>query len=104
MSITITNGQDDLNVTNTNFISLWLALGLADAGMDFDYWCMGECSPETLLAALKTFKPKSISCADYIDGKVCHCGVTVEQATRYYWKLMKIAQNAVQLGVNISWV
>jgi len=106
MTVTIgiahTSGSHELNMANGNFGLVWRSLGLVNSE-DFCDWCCGNIDPDELLARLAGFKPSSITYDAYQVGNMYDCGVDLNRASRYYWSLMNIANEAKRKGRQVSW-
>jgi len=87
----------ELNIANGNFYALFRELGL------FDVDCCGSMSADELLGRLNNLKPKNLVESGYREGNVASCGRNIDQCTRYYWELRKIATEAKNRDKTIVW-
>jgi hypothetical protein len=87
MSITINN---QMNISNRNFKTLWHALGL-----EFD-WC-GSIDNVIVLRALDTFDPEMVLRSDNCGPNWVDYGITREQVNRYVSVLRNICNNSTEI-------
>lgn len=101
MSVTIqTEAQTgtELNISNSNFVALWSLLGLESG----DYY--GSIDADSFLSLLDKLNPKSLVRKDEVEKNFISCGITLEQSTRYYWLLRKIALEAKSDEMQVIWL
>ncbi len=91
----------EMNITNSNFRTLWHALGL-----DFDW--DGAIDGPTLVAAISQMGPDMLTKPSYTEGgetsaRIVHFGTDIERATRYLTNLLKIANEAARREEKVIW-
>jgi hypothetical protein len=88
----------ELNLANGNFACVWQALGLYSD----DCYC-GSMSANLLISYLNKLNVRSIKREDSQDHNVYTQGIDLERASRYYWSIMSIAQEAKKRDSLIVW-
>ena len=88
----------ELNIANGNFACLWEALGLYTD----DCYC-GSIEAKLLISYLKQLNIKLVCREDEQDGNLYTQGIDLARASRYYWNLMQIAQEAAKRGEKVTW-
>lgn len=101
MSVTIwvnnNNGDQDLNLSNSNFYALWQSLNL------FIDAC-GAISPIELEKALdRHFKLNKLIEVPTQEGNFYSGGRSADQVARYYWSLRRLVKEAKELNQAIVW-
>ncbi len=87
----------ELNVSNSNFSTLWGALGL-----DKQDWC-GTISAQELLGALARVDESLILRANYVDGNFYSFGIDNERVAYYLNKLREILVQCLARNVDVFW-
>lgn len=90
----------ELNMANGNFGDVFRSIGLA---LTEDTFWYGNMSAAEFRKHLNQLKPAKLTSEAEQDGIVYTQGRTIEQATRYYWQLNKICNEALKRGARIVW-
>jgi hypothetical protein len=90
----------ELNMANGNFGAVFRAMGLALTEDDFFF---GSIPATEFRKHLNQLKPTKLTYESTQEGIMFTQGRTLEQATRYYWQLNKICNEALKRGANITW-
>ncbi len=88
----------EFNVSNSNFAFLWQTLGLYT---EDSY--SGSIEPTLLQNCLKRLEIDSICRQDVVEDRYFMQGITLEKATRYYWSLMQLINEAKKRKALIVW-
>jgi hypothetical protein len=103
MSITIAAKTREMNLSNANFYRLASCLELSIQDPNCGYIC-----PDQLLLAVAICTPDDLVQEGYEEGgdgkcTVISCGLSLQQACRYLYMLGIIAQEAKDLGIQVSY-
>lgn len=86
----------ELNISNSNFSTLWNSLGL-----DFDY--CGEVETDKVSSALNSLDENLLLRANYVEDNFYSFGIDRAQAKRYIDTLKDIVEEATKRNVKICW-
>jgi hypothetical protein len=99
MSVTISfsgcSEDLEMNLSNHNFHSFFRRLGVSPDLMEAD--------PNHIFNLCKSFDPKTLLEDSYSEKNFYHCGRTLEQVTKYKWRLMRLATEAIKQDKSIVW-
>ncbi len=105
MSVTIRinndpNPDNELNITNRNFATLWAALGL-------DHQWTGQIDARLVAQRCQSTPPELVMRESRMDNSHCvcvyDCGISYEQASRYLARLGLLARVAARREEPLVW-